>query len=98
MKPRAQLDRELDELQAMLPPWREKLRHEAQFWPQFEALADAILSRAATPTDREHGQRRITAMLAANQLENPPHLRCHPEHGEGSAVLPGKTDPSPCSG
>lgn len=70
MKLRAQLDRELDALQAMLPPWREKLRHEAQFWPQFEALADAILSRATTPADREHVQQRLAAMLAANQLEN----------------------------
>lgn len=70
MNTRAQLDSELDELQAMLPPWREKLRHEAQFWPQFKALANAILSRATTPGDREHGQRRITAMLAANQLED----------------------------
>ena len=39
MKSRAQLDAELDRLADMLPPWLQHLRHEAQFWPQFDALA-----------------------------------------------------------
>lgn len=47
----------------MLPPWREKLRHEAQFWPQFDALAQEIMARA-DPQDREYAQTRIDAMLA----------------------------------
>jgi hypothetical protein len=64
---RAQLDAALDELAQKLPPWREKLRHEAQFWPQFDALAGEILAQAETQ-DLAHAQRRIAAMLAAHGL------------------------------
>lgn len=63
MNARMQLEAELDNLERMLPPWREKLRHEAQFWPQFDALAQEIMARA-DPEDREYAQARIEAMLA----------------------------------
>ena len=65
------LEAELENLERMLPHWREKLRHEAQFWPQFDALAQEILARA-DPMDREYAQQRIDAMLAAHV---PPNLR-----------------------
>lgn len=59
---RDRLDAELENLQRMLPLWREKLRHEAQFWPQFDVLAQEILARA-DPQDRQYAQQRIDAML-----------------------------------
>lgn len=60
---RDQLDADLENLERMLPIWREKLRHEAQFWPQFDVLAREIMARA-DPDDREYVQQRIDAMLA----------------------------------
>lgn len=65
MKSPAQLDAELDRLAEMLPPWLQHLRHEAQFWPQFEALADAIV-KASRPEDLAHVHARLEAMLAAH--------------------------------
>ena len=62
MKPRAQLDAELDRLAVMLPPWLEHLRHEAQFWPQFNALAKEILDQAADE-DIPYVQGRLDFML-----------------------------------
>jgi len=65
MNARLRLEAELDNLERMLPPWREKLRHEAQFWPQFDVLAQEIMARA-DPADRYYAQQRIDAMLAAH--------------------------------
>ncbi|WP_394696241.1 hypothetical protein [Pseudoxanthomonas japonensis] len=62
MKPRAQLDAELDRLAAMMPPWLQHLRHEAQFWPQFNALAKEILDQAADE-DMQYVQGRLDFML-----------------------------------
>lgn len=70
MKSRAQLDADLDRLAAMLPPWLQHLRHEAQFWPQFEALAQDIL-RDAAHHDRHHVQQRLDAMLVAHGKATP---------------------------
>ena len=63
MSTRQQLDAQLDELALMLPPWLERLRHETQFWPQFNALAQRILAQAET-CDRPHVLQRLDAMLA----------------------------------
>lgn len=68
MKTRAQLDAALDQLADMLPPWLARLRHEAQFWPQFTALAQGILDDADA-RDRPHVVQRIEAMLAAHGKE-----------------------------
>lgn len=62
MKPRAQLDAELDRLAAMMPSWLQHLRHEAQFWPQFNALAKEILDQAADE-DIPYVQGRLDFML-----------------------------------
>lgn len=62
MKSRTQLDAELDQLAAMLPPWLQHLRHEAQFWPQFNALAKSILNEAGEE-DFRHVQERLDLML-----------------------------------
>lgn len=65
MKTRSQLDACLDQLSAMLPPWLDKLRHEAQFWPHFNVLAQEILDEAQD-TDRSHVIARIAAILSAH--------------------------------
>ena len=62
---RERLDAELENLERMLPLWRAALRHEAQFWPQFDVLAKEIIARA-DPADRQHAQDRIAALLAAH--------------------------------
>ena len=62
MNSRAQLDAQLDQLAQMLPPWLEKLRHDAQFWPQFNALAQQILQHAEAD-DRPNVLQRLDAML-----------------------------------
>lgn len=62
MKPRVQLDAELDRLAIMLPPWLQYLRHEAQFWPQFNALAKEILDQAGDE-DIQHVEGRLDVML-----------------------------------
>lgn len=59
---RDRLDAELENLERMLPVWRENLRHEAQFWPQFDALAQEIIMRA-DPQDRLYAQQRVDTML-----------------------------------
>nr|WP_219339854.1 hypothetical protein [Luteimonas salinisoli] len=50
----------------MLPTWLEKLRHPAQFAPQFEALAGRILAQAH-PDDLARAHARIAAMLATQR-------------------------------
>lgn len=71
------LDARLDCLAGMLPPWLEKLRHPAQFWPQFDALAQQILDRADT-CDQARVRQRIGAMLADHAHALPPGgLRRH---------------------
>ena len=69
---RDRLDADLENLERMLPVWRETLRHEAQFWPQFDVLSQEILARA-DPMDREYAQKRIDEMLAVHvpQISKP---------------------------
>jgi hypothetical protein len=77
MKSRAQLDAALDQLEGMLPPWLQYLRHEAQFWPQFHALAQDIL-RDAGEHDRGHVHQRLAAMLVAHGKGMPGTDACDP--------------------
>ncbi|MDQ3057376.1 MAG: hypothetical protein M3Q96_06515 [Pseudomonadota bacterium] len=58
---RVQLEAELDHLETMLPVWREKLRHEAQFQPQFDVLSARILACTAAE-DGDYARQRIRAM------------------------------------
>lgn len=74
MKTRRQLDAELDRLARMLPPWLERLRHPAQFWPQFDALAQEILADAGAG-DRIHVLQRLRAMPVDNGVEPEPSKR-----------------------
>lgn len=68
--PRAALQAELAQLEAMLPVWREKLRHPAQFWPQFDALCARILDRASA-ADAAFVLQDIERMLAQEGLARP---------------------------
>lgn len=65
MKPRVQLDADLDRLAAMMSPWLQHLRHEAQFWPQFNTLAKEILDQAADE-DIQYVRGRLDLMLKAH--------------------------------
>jgi len=67
MTSREGLDAELDQLAQMLPPWRAHLRHEAQFWPQFSALASRILQHGGSE-DRLHVMERLDGMLVDNHV------------------------------
>jgi hypothetical protein len=80
---RASLDRELDRLAAMLSPWLARLRHPAQFWPQFNALAGRI-DDGAGMADRAHVARRLDAMLAAHGMDR----RDDPASGVAGAAAP----------
>lgn len=64
---RGDLDIEMDHLEAMLSPWLSRSRHDLQFWPQFNVLAEEILSAADT-ADRLHFLYRINVMLATQGL------------------------------
>jgi hypothetical protein len=68
MDARLRLDAELENLARMLPHWRGTLRHEAQFWPQFDVLAKELLARA-DPADRDYARQRLDAMLAEHGLK-----------------------------
>ncbi len=62
MSARGPLDAELDRLARMLPPWLARLRHPAQFWPQFDALAREILEQA-DEGERPYVLQRLQGML-----------------------------------
>lgn|GEM_PF-710316 len=80
---RALLDQELDRLAAMLTPWLTQLRHPAQFWPQFDALAHEILEHAQAK-DRVHVEDRLLKMLDEHRELL---RRCQPMHPGGRRRL-----------
>ena len=54
----------------MLPDWLGRLRHPAQFWPQFRALVREIESNCS-PEEREEVRQRTRALLAHHTLVAP---------------------------
>lgn len=68
MSSRVELDKELDHLECMLPPWLEKLRHRSQFWPQFDALAGEIIGHS-DQADLAHVRWRLAKMMRANKMQ-----------------------------
>lgn len=70
MSTRERTERELDQLRSMLAPWREKLRSEAQFWPQFEVLAARVVDNADAE-DKAFTREGIEAMLRHEGLVRP---------------------------
>ncbi|MNN65459.1 hypothetical protein D3C81_1809650 [compost metagenome] len=75
MKARRELDAELDHLGAELQHWVCRSRHEAQFWPQFTALAEDILDEAQS-WDRLHVLYRLDVMLVRHGKNPVPRPRC----------------------
>lgn len=69
MSDRAKVDTDLDRLEAMLPHWRESLRHEMQFWPQFKVLSGRILE-GLDEADSRYVRERLDRMLAKHGLRH----------------------------
>jgi len=68
MSTRAELDRQLDHLECMLPPWLEKLHHREQFWPQFNTLTGEIIEQC-DPADLPHVRFRVAKMILVNDAQ-----------------------------
>jgi hypothetical protein len=68
MNTHAQTQAALAHLAQMLPEWTAHLRHPAEFWPQFGALAQELLD-AADPRDRAQARQALVAMLASNAID-----------------------------
>ena len=92
---RVPLDAALDRLARMLPPWLARLRHPAQFWPQFDVLAREILEQADADV-RPYVLQRLHGMLEDNAPVPPradgPSYRAMPvlpRRGSGSPPVPG---------
>ncbi len=70
MSLRHEIQAQLDALAEMLDHWVTRVRHPAQFWPQFEVLAAEILDQCAR-TERDEVRACIDAMLKDHGLKRP---------------------------
>ncbi len=70
MSLRPEIQVQLDALGDMLVHWLDQVRHPAQFWPQFEALAAEILDQCEH-AERDQAHAHIHAMLKRHALELP---------------------------
>ena len=71
MSMRPEIHGQLESLADKLEHWVARVRHPAQFWPQFETLAAEILDQCA-PTERDQVRARLQDMLGRHGLEPPP--------------------------
>jgi hypothetical protein len=62
MSLRPEVQVQLDALAEMLDYWVARVRHPAQFWPQFEVLAEEILDQCGS-TEKEQVRVLIQTML-----------------------------------
>lgn len=85
MNVRPDIQLQLDALADMLAHWVARVRHPAQFWPQFDVLAAEILDQCVH-TERDHAHACIQAMLKEHGLELPPG------HARDDSVQPGKQE------
>lgn len=60
---RAELDRQLDELQREVPELDRRHATEGDFWSEFSARADAIERAAEHTDDAGHVRQRLATML-----------------------------------
>lgn len=81
MRPEIQV--QLDALADMLAHWVARVRHPAQFWPQFEVLVAEILDQCAH-TERDQVRACIQIILKGHGLALPPW------HERDDSVPPGK--------
>lgn len=70
MSLRPEIEVQLDALAKMLHHWVARVRHPAQFWPQFEVLAEEILEQC-TQAEKEQVRVLIHTMLRGHGLELP---------------------------
>lgn len=68
MSLRPEMQVQLDALAEMLHHWVARVRHPAQFWPQFEVLAAEILDQCGH-TEKEQVRALIQTMLRGHGLE-----------------------------
>ena len=83
MNVRAEIQVQLDALGDTLDHWVARVRHPAQFWPQFEQLSGEILDQCEN-AERRHARACIQAMLERHALELPFW------HERGATLPPGK--------
>lgn len=74
MSLRPEIEVQLDALAKMLPHWVARVRHPAQFWPQFEVLAEEILDQCGH-TEKEQVRVLIHTMLRGHGLELGPGFK-----------------------
>lgn len=77
---------QLESLADKLDHWVARVRHPAQFWPQFETLAAEILDQCA-PAERDQVRARLQDMLGRHGLER------LPGHERGAGLPLGKPGP-----
>lgn len=70
MSLRHEIQAQLDALAEVLDHWVARVRHPAQFWPQFEVLAAEILDQCAR-TERDEVRAGIEAILRDHGLRRP---------------------------
>ncbi len=70
MSMRPEIHGQLESLADKLDHWVARVRHPAQFWPQFDTLAAEILDQCA-PTERDQVRARLQDMLERHGLEPP---------------------------
>lgn len=75
MSLRPEIQGQLDALADMLDHWVARVRHPAQFWPQFQRLAAEILDQCAY-LERDQARAHIQAVLKRHALELPPGYEC----------------------
>jgi hypothetical protein len=83
MSVRPDIQVQLDALADKLDHWVARVRHPAQFWPQFEQLTGEILDQCAN-AERDDARASIQAMLEHHALELPSW------HERGDTLPPGK--------
>ncbi|OEZ02595.1 MULTISPECIES: hypothetical protein [Stenotrophomonas] len=71
MNVRPEIQVQLDALEEKLVHWVARVRHPAQFWPQFEVLAGEILDQCER-SEREQVRAYIQSMLNRLAPELPP--------------------------
>lgn len=81
MSLRPEVQVQLDALAEMLDYWVARVRHPAQFWPQFEVLAEEILDQCGS-TEKEQVRTLMQNMLRGHGMELPAGFK-----GDGTVSL-----------
>ncbi len=74
MSLRPEVQVQLDALAEMLHHWVPRVRHPAQFWPQFEVLAEEVLEQCAH-TEKEQVRALMQTMLSGHGMELKPGFK-----------------------